>query len=395
MNNYNVILEILEDLRKNRLFKLSHSSKELFHSDFFAYMFDIDSKKFVSFINELLPEDKKIEYREDYQIAREEKKFDICLYHEEKYGKKQEKTHKIYDLIIENKVKSIPYKEQLEEYRNKIKSSSPSYLLISLVSDFPDRKYIEDENIWTIANYIDVKNSIESHFIDLEDNADTLNIQEYCKFIDLLNKLIEKTLEDFEESKIYEYRSLFENRKYHLHDLYIKLFNCKFIAYLKKGLREQNINDIYDVNKHREIRQHAKRGIYFNQTINQGEGMIAAWFEKEDGPNKDIYEIVIQGHQYRHGINAERFRDNSAGKIASQNNLYKNFDDSMKAFMNEIPLEGELKPTEIKITKNQDAQKIAAFNGYDYGYIYKYKSITNESVKELIDIMIEDIIANF
>ena len=392
-NNYNAISSILKCLQNNPLFDMSHGSKELFHSDFFIYMYRINYDLFISFVNSLLPEGKKIKYRDDYQIAREEKKFDICLYHEEKYGKKQEKTHKIYDLIIENKVKSIPYKEQLEEYRNKIKSGSPSYLLISLVSDFPDRKYIEDENIWTIVNYTNVKKSIETHFVDLNNIRHEIYINDYCELLGLLNELVNKTLEDFEESKIYEYRHLFE--QYRLHDLYMKLLNCKFIAYLKKGLKERNINDIYDVNKHREIRQHAKRGIYFNQTINQGEGMIAAWFEKEDGPNKDIYEIVIQGHQYRHGINAERFKDNSAGKIASQNNLYKNFDDSMKAFMNKIPLEGELKPTEIKITKNQDAQKIAAFNGYDYGYIYKYKSITNESVKELIDIMIEDIIANF
>ena len=121
MTNSKSISEILEELGKMAIFKMSLGSKELFHSNFLEYLFYIDHNKFVSLINSLLlPEGKKLLDRVDYKISREKENFDICLYHEEKREKirrNQKKcTYVVYDLILENKVKSIPYKEQLNEY---------------------------------------------------------------------------------------------------------------------------------------------------------------------------------------------------------------------------------------------------------------------------------------
>ena len=40
-------------------------------------------------------------------------------------------------------------------------------------------------------------------------------------------------------------------------------------------------------------------------------------------------------------------------------------------------------------------QKIDNFCGYNHDYVYKYKDISNLKVKDLIDVMAEDIIAVF
>lgn len=66
----------------------------------------------------------------------------------------------MYDLILENKVKSIPYKEQLKKYEDKIKEeNNPVYLLLSLVSKFPDERNVAP---WVIVHYDKLKRAIES-----------------------------------------------------------------------------------------------------------------------------------------------------------------------------------------------------------------------------------------
>ena len=83
-------LEILKELEKMAIFKMSLGSKELFHSNFLEFLFNIDHRSFISVINYLLPENEneRLKVRDDYNISRERENFDICLYHEEpKKGK--------------------------------------------------------------------------------------------------------------------------------------------------------------------------------------------------------------------------------------------------------------------------------------------------------------------
>ena len=84
-------------------------------------------------INQILPNN-TLDPNRQYQIGREKENFDICLFH-------KEKKKDVYDLVLENKVKSIPYKEQLIGYVNKVKESSPHcrFILLTLSEDFPDK----------------------------------------------------------------------------------------------------------------------------------------------------------------------------------------------------------------------------------------------------------------
>lgn len=108
-------------LKESPLFNLSLASKELFHSNFIAWYAENFPKNFVDFINEngicdvcfndAITEDGK--WRTDWKILRESNNYDVCIKDDKGYIR----------LVIENKVKSIPYKEQLDGYKQEIQKS--------------------------------------------------------------------------------------------------------------------------------------------------------------------------------------------------------------------------------------------------------------------------------
>ena len=105
--------KILEELNKNPMFRLSLGSKELFHSNFLAFLWEQNHEAFLELLNDLcssLINVNDLLSKKELTLDREKENFDICIHHKEGKGKKE-----IYDIIIENKVKSIPYKEQLIE----------------------------------------------------------------------------------------------------------------------------------------------------------------------------------------------------------------------------------------------------------------------------------------
>ena len=104
---------VFNDLNDNPIFRMSLGSKELFHSNFLAFLWDLDRDTFISMINDKLLEYEALSLDESskYELSRETENFDILISHKDKDGKRV-----VCDLVIENKVKSIPYLSQLNDY---------------------------------------------------------------------------------------------------------------------------------------------------------------------------------------------------------------------------------------------------------------------------------------
>ena len=227
---------ILSNLKTMAIFKLSLGSKELFHSNFIEYLWELDREKVVAIFRNLLDDETFLNGNDDlkeYELSREKNNFDICLHH------KNDKGKIVYDFILENKVKSIPLKSQLDRYTNKLKEKTKQetgihYLLLSLAENFADKKDIEDGNLWKIANYKELKEAIENNFNYKND----IYTADYCNFIGLMHELQDEILKNdkFIESKLFEDVDKF--RQYRLHDLYIKLRCYKFLSLLQKQLQE-------------------------------------------------------------------------------------------------------------------------------------------------------------
>lgn len=392
---------IIKQLRNNPIFSMSLGSKELFHSNFLEYLWHVNRDSFINVVNEFLPH--PLEENQQYEIGREVENFDICIYHEE--NKKR-----VYDLVIENKVKSIPYKEQLMEYEKKANNSPCcKFILLTLSDDFPDKDNVER---WKILRYDELRKSIEKYYISENTSKEShlRYIIDYCDFLEQLVSLKELIIpKDFanEESKLFEAESIKCLKSVRLHDLYIKLRCSMFALILKNKLKENGVSAVViDKYSNRKRKENGERVVNLNIAINQGEGQIAAWIcDGEDTieEKSDTFEIVIQGNQYRHGINQmsiqpddnvkgeEKFRRLNVCYERLETNVDKramqfiNFNDNDEA--NVFPLTG--KKYHFKNTKTM---KSGPFCCYGHAYIYRYKSISGIKVKDLIEIMLSDII---
>lgn len=417
--------EILDSLKANPIFRMSLGSKELFHSNFLEFLWDLDNSKFIEVINTLLSNGKRIVLNPgiEYFFDREKENFDICIHHREnrilKYGNLGgvlQPHHRsaeivVYDLIIENKVKSIPRKDQLEEYEEKAKGKGDTvFLLLSLVKDFPCRKELNKISPWIVAHYDDLKEAIKNHYKDVSEHSRQY-INDYCQFIEQMHNLQDYMIRDFDKQVYYDEGEIKAYKDLRIHDLYIKLRGSMFITRLKEKLEKEKTGAMIHIlpfnikdnkngkNKSRsfkydDIRPFCNKNggvhVFLDCTIQQGSGMIAAYVYKERNCDY-IYEIVIQGNQYRHGINS---------KVKSDITIT-----SLKPDCSEDEKEEAKKLQKLwKAMSDYDSNFFQVihnctktcpenhYNKYAPEYVYKYVKLKeNEIVEDLIDAFAEDI----
>lgn len=141
MGNRNVIMEnIIKDidsayayLKISAMFKLSLSSKELFHSNFLEWLSNVDQEAFKGLILDMAGIEEDYEWPKVWRVKREYNNFDLCVVAYDQYSEDTE-NEKVDDdedfrilFVIENKVKSIPYKEQLERYTQEAEDKNKAY----------------------------------------------------------------------------------------------------------------------------------------------------------------------------------------------------------------------------------------------------------------------------
>ena len=210
--------KILEELNKNPMFRLALGSKELFHSNFLAFLWEQNNKAFLELLNDLCHNSIQVEdlFSKEPTLDREKENFDICIHHKEGKGEKE-----IYDIIIENKVKSIPYEEQLIDYENKVashqKGSTTTNILLTLADKFPNANKIKG---WTIVSYEDLAKELEAKKCNFSSSNQKIQqyIDDYIDFIKQLTPLKNEILADFENSKYHNQNDINTFHKYKLSD---------------------------------------------------------------------------------------------------------------------------------------------------------------------------------
>ena len=357
-------MSTLDEIGKLPIFKLSLGSKELFHSNFleFLWEYEPDHAYFVGMINELLKKDNRIiSLFPSSELGREKEHFDLCLFHEE--GKK---GRIVYDLILENKVKSLPDKGQLDRYvkdiekKKKGNDPNPVFLLLSLAEDFPSWKEIKDDKNkkWTVVNYKNLQDAIAKQ--KWPQTTGFNYIGDYCTFIEKLHLLGKDILKNLKNEYIFQDVEAYKEER--MHDLYIKLRCVLFLNLLKGELeKDPRIKGIIPVvfTEHDMIRKGTKSGLFLNVNIFRGTGQAAVFLYNGSGkePDKgDIYEIVIQGDQYRHGINQVEDKEPEVRwKDLTQGGLSKEF---LTSILGEAPSDGR-----------------GVCNHYGKNYVYKYRKM--------------------
>lgn len=263
-----------------------------------------------------------------------------------------------------------------------------------------------------------MKNSIDQYYIKsgVCPTEDMPYIKDYCTFIESLCDLKDKVIltKSLESESLFDEKAINALKTIRLHDLYIKL-RCSWFALKLKCALEQSGKTTKVVHKYGDI-DVGSPAVNINVDMNQGNGQIAAWISNCDSDRslnnqenkvfKNTFEVVIQGDQYRHGINQSRIRlpelKESEDKFDRLNALYRRLSDPDKkdalAFLDfggtdkvqpTAPIEDE--KSYFKNTK-QTKEKDGPFNCYGDSYIYRYMGIsTSDTIESLLERMMADI----
>lgn len=209
--------DAIEYLKTSPMFNLSLSSKELFHSNFLYWIWKLDSTAFKCLIAKLLnvnPDNLK--WGNEWEVVREYNSFDLCVKncdeesHNEDTGARKIRYGDVL-LVIENKVKSIPYKTQLKKYVDKVNelygkrrkddAKKVQYILLTLPTHFPDvpEAISSTDCNWEFGDYKWKVVTYNKYIENLEDLLEDLDIS-YSDDLDEQAKVYpSKIIEDYIE----------------------------------------------------------------------------------------------------------------------------------------------------------------------------------------------------
>lgn len=287
----------IDYLKASPLFNLSLSSKELFHSNFLMWLCEqfpqelgrLFATKFLIFdesSNNIIVETK-----------REDKNIDLSF------------TINNVKFIIENKVKSIPNKLQLESYRKKFGSENVYVLLSFMKPNF------NLENIkWELLSYDDLSVLLKKLVkqISPEKDYNRCLIIDYISFIDNLSFLMQSVkISSLEELFNYYNDDYVSFRKIRIHDLYIKHRYSQLLVELKnylviKGLSDIEINERY---------QGLQDKIVLSFNLVNGKGVINIDYSYEAGITTGI---MLDELKYNHYVHTEENKGFNTLEIATK-----------------------------------------------------------------------------
>lgn len=390
MSDYQEELNYLKSLP---IFKMSLGSKELFHSNFLEFLWEIEpdgKDRFFEMLKMLSGFNRKADAQ--YYLEREKEHFDLCLYHIE--GKTT-----FYDLVIENKVKSIPRKDQLDLYKKEVDDKKKKnqvkdtiLLLLSLVTDFPCKAMLVKENQWIIIDYLALASAIEKEYKDVSPKYSSY-IDSYVDYCRHLHSLQGTMTDDFLNQQYFEQSKFDSYQGVRLGDLYLKVRGSLVLNHLKERLQKHTGFEVHLMpfvitdhvrGKKRTFKYTDIRGIISNDnrihvflecTIQQmSECMVAAFIYRQRRSDDFIYEVVSQGKSFRHGINSAI----ESKRNDTMDDFWKAVHDADGGFLDNI--------WENKLTKPEN------YNKYGKEYVYRYVHLEHETVSELLDKMEQDIL---
>lgn len=187
------IKEIIKELNENALYKISMSSIELFHSNFWDWMFSKYKESIQYFFEDIV----NFDDISSVSSKREHKHLDLLI----------EDNNHFY--IIENKIKSLPDEQQLKRYSEKTiyKKTFRRGIIASIVKiDLSEELMSKDK--WVNLSYKEISTRIKKfrndyikHHSDY-DSFDFELIERYCKMISDISSLVENENAEKEQYRL-------------------------------------------------------------------------------------------------------------------------------------------------------------------------------------------------
>ena len=266
----------VEKLSNNPIFQLSLSSKELFHSNFLAWLAEDDNTRCV--FNKVMQtwlDDKNWEYKPNkMEVKREYNHFDFCVC--DKLSIDGNDVTGSVQVVLENKFKSIAYKAQLVDYKDRTKTlneegykneykaeeankgkilprgwrdevehPNTKYILLTLADKFLDKDEIQSLG-WKIVTYAEYAKLLRTIIGELKDDEIKGNktfyielIAQYCNFIEMFSEHINKCLDDVKEDKYWDILKNDDFSAVRCNDIWQKVVMHKYAQELYKLTQEK------------------------------------------------------------------------------------------------------------------------------------------------------------
>lgn len=279
-------------IKASPLFQLSLGSKELFHSNFIAWL----AGKYPEQVGKLFAPYLKNDSGDltITRIERELKNIDVHLY----FANGQE-------LILENKVKSIPYIEQLEEYCEG-HTPNQNFLLLTLTRpEFTktDKITVRD-TFWHTMSYSELAKLLQTIVPIINGQYDKLILKDYIYFITFISNIMENV--DVKESDQFTFYNpktddtLKLMDKIRMADVYAKIKYQSIGALIAKRLQEALPDTPVRFGASHKARE--KGVVYIGYGMQRAQGIAELSFVIEDGLYASIqlqanrYSQLLQGY---------------------------------------------------------------------------------------------------
>ena len=271
-----IIEEQLQRLNCSPLFAISLSGKELSHSNFWAWLLKQEVEGKHPFIEVFIPDF----YQNgctSISVEREKKHVDLTITY-------KNKANETEVLIIENKIKSIPTKEQLIRYEEEL--GKQDLTVTGILTGLYATLDIQDLGKWSFLSYQEIAKRI-MNIQKLHATMDFADyILQYAENIEVLYDLFQNKMEQNKGKYIIGDEDL---EKIRYSDIYVKLKGSEFMEEINKRLTFEAYKDW----------SKPVCGLSFNH---KKPTLIIVFSQRIDGdPAKEIGMIGVQieGDQFR------------------------------------------------------------------------------------------------
>ena len=225
-----IIEEQLQRLNRSPLFAISLSGKELSHSNFWAWLLEqeVDGKH--PFIEVFIP-DFYLKGSTFVSVEREKKHVDLTITY-------KNQANETEVLIIENKIKSIPTKEQLMRYEEEL--GKQEIAITGILTGLYASLDIQELGTWSFLSYQEIAKRIQN----IQQQHATMDFAEYIKQyaedIEVLYDLFQSKMEQNKGKYIIGDKDL---EKIRYSDIYVKLKGSEFMEEINKRLTFEAYKD--------------------------------------------------------------------------------------------------------------------------------------------------------
>jgi len=338
-------------LEKSPVFAMSLGSKELFHSNVWAWMI----KKYPQYATVFF-KDINVDMIDTRKIKREQGNRDLTIH--------IKNADDVY--VIENKFKSYPDKDQLEKYTEKLKGKLVKGCLTYMIPPVFDE--IEK---WNHLSYEKLCEDIQSLSVTDIDPFDKAVIDEYCKVLDNLIQVLSFG-EVGNDNDTFTFVAPSNYKNLRIHDVYSKIMCNRFMQYYTKNCQKDSVGEYSFICEPDYSNQNA------NLTIKYQRG--------DEGGDMTAIGIQIQGNDIRHFVEITK---NGCNVTQKKDDLFKGFtkdwfDEDFDQAQKEISLLGETYKTNMN-PKPENQGKYNAFKDKNNNgiFIYQHYNVpTNYTYKD-------------